>query len=505
MDIATRITELRRTLGQAYDMKAAVELLHWDQEVNLAPKGFPTRALQLATLSAMAHRHFTSEALGRQLEELQAQHEHLAPDDAKLVSEAAYDYGRNRKLPEQFVQDFAEAQSNAFHAWKTAREKADFSLFAKHLEKLLDFVRRKAEYFGYEATPYDALLEEYERGLKTRALKDVFGELAPKQRALVARIQNTTQLHDHSWTEQEWNTDAQWKFTLKVLRDIGYDFEAGRQDLAVHPFTITIGPHDVRVTTRLHPQELFSALTGSIHEGGHALYDQGFLEEDARTPLAEGISLGIHESQSRLWENMVGRSLPFWQHYIEAFKDAHPGQLNNISAEQVFRAINQVEPSFIRVEADECTYNLHIILRFELELALVEGDLKPAELPEAWNAKMQQYLGLTPPNDALGCLQDVHWSHGSFGYFPTYALGNLYAAQFMEQIEQDLPELWTQVGQGDFAPLLGWLRQHIHRVGRRKTAPELIESITGRPPESAPFLRYLERKYAALYAIGPTT
>ncbi|MBI2432978.1 MAG: carboxypeptidase M32 [Candidatus Hydrogenedentes bacterium] len=424
----------------------------------------------------------------------------MTPDDAKLVSETLYDYERATKLPERFVETLAEEQSKAYEAWVRARKASDFNTFKPHLETLLGLLRQKAEYFGYEGSPYNALLEEYERGMTTEQLDQVFGELREAQSALVAQIMQAPQ-PDTAWTEGDWDVDAQWALTLDVLRDIGYDFDAGRQDRSVHPFTANFDIYDVRVTTRLNPRELFSALTGSVHEGGHALYEQGFLEKDRRTPLAQGISLGIHESQSRMWENMIGRSQAFWEHYTPRLQAAHAGKLEGITPRQVYQAVNQVAPSLIRVEADECTYNLHIILRYELERALIEGDLAVVDVPAAWNAKMKQYLGLEAPNDAQGCLQDIHWSHASMGYFPTYALGNLYAAQFFEVILRDLPDLWEQIRRGEFSGLLAWLRSHIHECGRRKTAVELIGSITGGAPSAQPFLRYLQRKYGELYRL----
>ncbi len=491
---------LKERLAEVCDINSAISLLHWDQEVNMPPKAAPGRGQQLATLSGIAHNRFTDPAVGDLLRELQEQE--LTGDEAKLISEAAYDYGRATKLPESFVHELAIAQSKAFAAWTDARKNSKFATFQPHLESLLELVRRKADYFGYEDSPYNALLSEYERGLSTEKLKSIFGDLGPRQGALVDRIVNAPNQPDLGWLDQEWNPDTQWALSLDVLRDMGYDFDAGRQDKSVHPFSINFDTKDVRVTTRINPRELFSGLMGSVHEGGHALYEQGFLDSDRRTVLAQAISLGIHESQSLLWENVIAHSLPFWNRYAHRLEAAYPGQLDGRTPEDFHRAVNHVTPSLIRVEADECTYNLHVILRFEIELALVEGDLKVADVPEAWNAKMKQYLGLDVPNDALGCLQDIHWSHGSLGYFPTYALGNLYGAQLFEAIEAALPDLWTQVEAGDFAPLLGWLRKNVHEVGRRKTAVELIKDVTGKEPDADAFMRHLERRYLPLYGLS---
>lgn len=495
-----QLESFREALGQVVDLNAAIALLHWDLEVNMPPKGAPARGQQLATLSALAHRQFTVPEFGDQLAQLSDASD-LTPDEAKLVEETRYDYDRATRLPEAFVQKFVEEQSKAYQAWIAARENSDFKTFEPHLKIIIDLLRQKADLMGYEGSPYNALLEDYERGMTAEQLQPIFEDLAAKQSALVDRIVNAPDQPDTAWMDRDWDTQAQWDFTLQVLKDMGYDFEAGRQDKSIHPFTTNFDLYDVRVTTRVHPSELFSALTGSIHEGGHALYEQGFRAEDQRTTLAQAPSLGVHESQSRMWENMIGRSLPFWEHYAPTIRKQFPGQLDNVTPDQFYRAINVVEPSFIRVEADECTYNLHIILRFEIEVALIEGSLSVSDIPEMWNAKMKQYLGIDVTDDAKGCLQDIHWSHGSVGYFPTYALGNLYAAQLFETIGDAIPDLWDRVGQGDFAPLLAWLRENVHQHGRRKTATEIVRDATGNEPTSQPYLDYLEKKYGALYRL----
>jgi len=328
----------------------------------------------------------------------------------------------------------------------------------------------------------------------------LFETLAKRQRELVARIA-AQPAPEFPWLKQAWDEGKQWAFTERVLADMGYDFKAGRQDKSVHPFSISFDVFDARVTTRVDVNDLFSALTGSMHEGGHALYEQGFREEDRRTLLAEGISLGIHESQSRMWENMIGRSRAFWDRYAPLLCETYGEQLRGVTPADIYRAINVVQPSLIRVEADECTYNLHVVLRFEIERALIEGDLDVDGIPSAWNAKVKDYLGLDVPDDAHGCLQDVHWSHGAMGYFPTYALGNVYAGQLLEAIERDVPSLWSDVGEGRFSPLLDWLREHVHRIGRRKSAVQCIADATGSAPGPEPYLGYLTRKYEALY--GP--
>lgn len=481
------------------NLRAAAAVLEWDQEVNMPPAGGPARGRQLATLNAHAHALFTAPVTADLLHAAQDARAGLNPHQCALLDEIAYDHGRAVRIPEAFVRRFAEARTAAYQAWLLARRRSDFGMFLPHLETLTGLCREKAEYLGYADTPYDALLEDYERGMTTAQLKPVFELLAARQSDLAARIGILAPMEEPRWLHHSWDTGRQWEFTEHVLRDMGFDFNAGRQDRSAHPFTTNFSIHDVRITTRLSEDDFFSALFGSIHEGGHALYEQGYLEADEGTVLASSPSLGMHESQSRLWENIIGRSLPFWTHYMPVLRRLYPGLLDQVTEEDMFRAANRVSPSLVRVEADECTYNLHVILRFELETALIEGSLSAADVPGAWKEMMRQYLGLEVPNDALGCLQDIHWSHGSFGYFPTYALGNLYSAQLLAAMQRDLPGLWDQVGRGEFGECLGWLRKHVHGIGRRKTAGEIIRDVTGASPGPDAFLDYLESKYASIY------
>ena len=492
---------LRERLGQVHDLHAAINVLQWDMEVNMPPKAGPGRGHHIATLSALAHRLFTEEAVGAMLNAIDTSNG-LTEDERHLLRETRYDYEQQRRVPEEFVQAFAEEQSRAYEAWVEARNTSDYNLFRPHLERLVEMLRRRADFLGYEGSPYNALLNEYERGMTVEQLDDLFGGLAKQQSTLVARIVESGRQPDTAWLDREWDVDGQWAFTLRVLDEIGYDFAAGRQDRSIHPFTTTFDLFDVRVTTRLDSRDLFSSLTSSLHEGGHALYEQGFRIEDQRSPLAHAPSLGIHESQSRMWENLIGRSLPFWRHYTHRLREYFPEALKDVTPEMMHAAINVVRPSFIRVEADECTYNLHIILRYELERALIEGNLKVSELPDAWNEKVQRYLSLDVPDDAEGCLQDIHWSHGDMGYFPTYALGNLYASQLFDKIVEDVPDLWTHVEQGHFDPLVAWLREHVHVHGRRKLTTQIVEDATGMAPTPEPYLTYLTTKYEGLYGLS---
>ena len=493
------LKQLTDAYGKVVDVNMILSLMHWDLEVYMPPKGGDARGQQLATLSGISHQLMTDPAMGDYLSSLDGAS--LDADGAATVREIQHDYELSTKLPESYVTTFAEVQNKAFQAWVTAREASDFKQFQPHLESLVDLLKQKADLLGYEGSPYNALIDEYERGMTAEEIKPIFADLAERQSVLVDKIMQSPNQPEMDWVDQTWDEQKQWDFTMEVLGDIGYDFDAGRQDKSIHPFTTNFDVNDVRITTRVHERELFSALTGSIHEGGHALYEQGFLASDQRSVLGQAASLGVHESQSRMYENMIGRSLAFWNHYAPKIKRLYGSQLDGVGPNELYRAINAVQPSLIRVEADECTYNLHVILRFEIELALIEGDLKVADIPEMWNAKMKQYLGLDVPNDAEGCLQDIHWSHGSMGYFPTYSLGNLYAAQLFEKIEDDLPGLWDDVEQGSFSGLLSWLRTNVHEVGRRKVAKDIVRDATGKEPSAEPYMHYLEGKYGALYGL----
>ncbi len=500
--LSTKLDELRTRLEEIYDLKGITCLLEWDMEVLMPPKGAEARGRQMSTLAAIAHRRATDPALGTLLDEL-SDDDSLLPDDKLMVAEAQHDFRRATCLPEAFVREQTEAHSNGYSTWTEARRANDFAAFKPALERNVELARRAADYFGYEQSPYDALLDHYERGMTAARLRALFGPLATSLKDLVARIASSPSKPDVSWLDgTTWNLPAQEKFSHRVLKDMGYDFDAGRLDVAPHPFCTNFDLADVRITSRYFEDMPFSSLQSAMHEGGHALYEQGFDPDYRGTPISDAPSLGIHECNSRMWENMIGRSLPFWRHYIGVFREHFPGQADAITADQAYAAVNQVAPSLIRVEADECTYNLHVIIRFEIECDLIEGRLAVGDLPDAWNAKYKEYLGIDVPNDANGCMQDVHWSAGLLGYFPTYTLGNLYAAQIFEKILADMPDLWANVESGKLLGLREWLREHIHLVGRRKMAPEIVETITGKAPDSAAFLRYLETKFGALYSLN---
>ncbi len=474
-------------------------LLEWDQDTYMPPRGAETRAAQLALMTGVAHERLVDDDFRAALEAVEQERDE-APIVATNVREARRVFDRAAKLPTRLVQDIARATTLARADWAKARVDKNFTLFAPHLKKLLDLKREVAEKIGFKTDPYDALMDEFEPGTRSSDVQQVFDELRPELTSLVAELRDAPRRPDTPVLRRHCPRDAQDKFSRTLAAAIGYDFERGRIDPATHPFCLGLSPNDVRITTRYNEHFVPMSIFGTIHETGHALYEQGLPFEHAHTPAGEFISLGIHESQSRLWENMVGRNRAFWEHFFPQLT-ARFTELANVSLDDWHFAVNSVQPSYIRVEADEVTYNLHIMLRFDLERQMIAGELAVDDVPAAWNAAFEQSLGLTPPNDAQGCLQDVHWSIGIFGYFPTYALGNLYAAQLFTAARHALPELDDQFCRGEFAPLLDWLRINIHRHGKRFRAPELIERVTGTALTHEPFMQYLKNKYGPLYGI----
>jgi carboxypeptidase Taq len=499
-----KLRHLRQLVGTVFDLHAAAKVLSWDQQTYMPPGGAQVRASQLATLSQLAHEKFTSDEFGAALEAARSAVQELDPDsdDARLVRWLDREYDKQRKVPFEWVGAFHHTTSLADQAWKAARAASDFLQFKPHLEKIVKLRREYAEFFAPYEHVYDPQLDNFERGMSTAEVKAVFEALRPKQVRLVGAITERADSVDDSVLHQPFDVGKQWAFGLEVIKAFGYDFDRGRQDQSAHPFTTLFSIGDVRITTRMDPNYLGSGLFSTLHEAGHGLYFQGVSSSLDRTQLTEGASHGIHESQSRLWENLVGRSRSFWRAYYPRLQETFPAQLGDVELETFYRAINKVEPSLIRVEADEATYNLHIMLRFELEIALMEGTLTVADLPAAWNSKMEEYLGLTPPDDASGVLQDIHWSDGSFGYFPSYAIGNLVASQLWEKIEADIPDLDRQLERGAFGDLLSWLRDNIHQHGAKFEPVELVERATGQALTPEPYLRYLQEKLGEIYALA---
>jgi carboxypeptidase Taq len=381
-----------------------------------------------------------------------------------------------------------------------ARAQSDFSIFQPHLERVVELAHKYMSFFPPADHPYDTLLDDYERGMKTAEVKVIFDGLRPQQVELIRAITSARQVKD-AFLFKKFNERKLMGFGEDVITKFGYDWSRGRQDKAPHPFETTFSMNDVRITTRYEPDNPMAMLFSTMHEAGHAMYEQGVDPSYERTPLAGGTSLAVHESQSRMWENLVGRSLPFWEHFYPAFKKSFASQLEGVSLKSFYKAINKVEPSLIRVNADEATYNLHIMLRLEIEIGMMEGTIAVRDLPDIWNTKMQEYLGIIPPDDARGVLQDIHWSGGSIGYFSTYALGNLISAQLWEKINQDIPDLDDQIRAGNFAQLLDWLRKNIHRYGQKYEPQKLVEKVTGSRIKPEPYVRYLTKKYSEIYGL----
>ena len=502
MDFEKKYNELKEILGEVADLNAVGSLLGWDQQTYMPRGGAEVRGYQLATIGKIAHQKFTSEQVGKLLEELKPAMAGMDPDsdERRLVKVTTRLYEKEVKVPTEWVMEFAQVTTAAQEAWGVARTENDFPKFQPHLERIVDLRRRYAEIFAPYDHLYDPLLDDFEPGLKTADVKAIFRALRPLQVELIKAIKERPQV-DNSFLHQHFDEQKQWDFGVEVITKLGFDWNRGRQDKSLHPFTTGFGIDDVRITTRVNPNSLNMALFGSMHETGHALYDLGSDHSYERTPLAGGASLAVHESQSRMWENLVGRSLPFWEYFYPRLQEFFPSQLGNVSLETFYNGINRVEPSLIRVEADEATYNLHIMLRLEIEIALMEGTLAVKDLPEAWNNRVQEYLGLTPPDNAQGVLQDIHWSFGMIGYFSTYALGNLISAQLWERINQDIPNLTDQFRQGKFDALLGWLVQNIHRYGSKYEPQELVQRVTGSKIDPALYMRYLKEKFGKVYGL----
>ncbi|MEA1996345.1 MAG: carboxypeptidase M32 [Gemmatimonadota bacterium] len=484
-------------------VESCSSLLQWDQETSMPAQGTAHRAEQLAALAKLAHEKITDPVLG---DLLAACEESRLIDDplsveAVNIREIRRSYDLQTRLPARLVQELARTTALAHDAWVQARENSEFELFRPWLEKIMALKREQAEALGYESSPYDALIDEYEPGEKEARLESLFSELRKGLVPLLEKIMGSGREPDTSFLRREFSISRQQVFGEMAAAAIGFDFRSGRLDEVVHPFCMGIGPGDTRITTRYDSRDFVQAFFGILHEAGHGIYEQGLEPEHYGAPMGAIVSLGIHESQSRLWENFIGRSRPFWEHFLPRARGVFHEALREVGLESFLKAVNTVQPSFIRVEADEVTYNLHVILRFELESALLSGDLPPNEVPGAWNEGMEKLLGIKVPDDSLGCLQDVHWSAGLVGYFPTYCLGNLYAAQLYAQARKDIPDLDTQAAAGSFSDLLDWLRKNIHTQGKRYRAGKLIEKVTGGSLSTGPLLEYMNDKYGELYGL----
>ncbi len=497
-----KLQQLKSILNEVFDLTGAAYLMDWDQQTYMPAGAAALRGYQMGTLQSLAHARFASDEVGRLLEDLAPYAAQLDPDsdDARLIRVAGRGYQKKTRVPAQMMAEKAQLNSIAYSVWVEARAENNFAKFLPYMERVVDWRRRYAQLFAPYDHIYDPLLDDYEPGMKTADVKSIFAALRPQQVALIQAITKRPQVED-AFLYQPYDTQKQWDFGVDIISRFGYDWNRGRQDITVHPFTQGIGIDDVRITTRILPDYVGSALFSTMHEAGHALYEMGVDHALDRTVLASITSLGMHESQSRLWENLVGRSRDFWLFAYPRLQAAFPAQLGNVGLEQFYKGINKVAPSYIRVEADEATYNLHIMLRLQIEIALMEGTIQVKDLPQVWNEMMFDYLGLTPPTDSEGVLQDVHWSSVMMGYFATYAIGNLISVQLWETINRAIPDLPEQIRRGEFTALLGWLGENIHRHGNKFETQELVQRVTGSKIDPAPYMRYLQTKYGYIYGL----
>lgn len=501
MSPEVRLRALRSKLAEIHHLAAAAALMAWDQETYMPTAGIAGRAAVLKTLSGLCHDLLVAPEVGDLLAGLAAAGDQLDAADQALVREVRRDRDRAVRVPGDLVRALAEARALAQPAWQRARRERCYAIFAPHLRTLLALRTEEAGALSDSSRPYDALLDEFEPGASQASLDPLFERLVDELTPLLRAVGASPVHLDTAPIRRCLPPEAQREFGLVVAAAMGFDLEAGRLDPAAHPFCTGIHSGDVRLTWRHQEDDLRPALFGIIHEAGHGLYEQGLPRDHAGTPLGEACSLGVHESQSRLWENLVARSLPFWTAFLPRLTRAYPGPFDGSAAGEIFRAVNEVRPSLIRVEADELTYNLHVALRYGLEKELLSGGLGIDDLPAAWNDRMEELLGLRPPHDGDGVLQDIHWSMGAFGYFPTYTLGNLYAAQLYDAALAEIGPAEEWLAKGELTVLTTWLRDRIHRHGRRYPPAELIRLATGNAPSPEPFLRYARAKFGALYAL----
>jgi len=505
MTIDADFAELKHRLKTIADLHDAEKVLVWDQATYMPRGGAEARGRLLALLSSLAHERLTDPAIGRLLDAVTtwAEAQGAESDEAALARAARRDYERATRVPSAFVHKAAEHAAATYNAWQRARPANDFAAVRPLLETTVALSREYAGFHPARGHPCDPLIDLAEEGMTVGAVRALFDELRPHLAALLKAIQ-ARPAADDGCLSGDFSEAAQRAFAEGVVRAFGYDFDRGRNDKTAHPFMIKLGRGDIRITTRYRGDSLPDGLFSTLHEAGHAMYEQGIDERLDGTPLYQGTTWGVHESQSRLWENLVGRSLAFWQRWYAPLKAAFPGPLGGVDLTAFHRAINKVEPSLIRTDADEVTYNLHVMLRFDLELAMLDGTLKVADLPEAWRARMQSDLGIAPADDRDGALQDMHW-YTSFvgGQFQSYTLGNIMSAQFFAAARRDLGDVDAQMAAGEFAPLRGWLTERIYRHGRKFTAEEIVRRATGQPLSIAPYVSYLNAKYGALYGLEP--
>jgi carboxypeptidase Taq len=499
----TKYDELVGRFAEVTDLVGAAMVLAWDHRTMMPRNGAAARAEQLGTITKVAHTMATAPEIGALLDELEPWAEELDYDstEASLVRVARRDYNKAVRVPAELRAEMSRAGAMATPVWQEARNASDWAMFQPHLERAIELKRQYIECFEPADEDYDILLDDFEPGMKTAEVRAVFDELKSGLVPLIAEIADRNGAVDDTFLTGDYSIDVQKRVEGEILAAFGFTADSWRLDETVHPFASRSGPDDIRLTTKHLPDSL-SSIFSSMHEFGHGIYEYGVDRALARTPLQRGTSLSMHESQSRMWENLVGRSRPFWQHYFGLLQDAFPTQLASVDAEAFYRAANRVKPSLIRIEADEATYNMHVILRFELEQEMITGRLAVADVPAAWDAKMVDYLGVEVPDVADGALQDTHWANGAIGYFSTYALGNVASAQLWERLSQDIPDVYEQIGRGDFVALRGWLRESVHRHGRKYMPKELMERVTGSGLDPQPLLGYLRGKLGEIYGLA---
>ena len=495
-------------LSKSISLMGSIQsLLDWDQETYMPQEGIEIRSQQIEILASLVHRQKTSKGFAKALAALidletgEIVDDRLDAAQIAALKEWRRDYMRAIKLPNAFVKQFAKVTSSASHEWKAAKEHNDFKAFAPHLEKVISLSRKKADILGFKEHPYDALLDLYEPEMKTSVLTPLFSKLKLSLTQLLKEI-SVKPAFKEDFLYRYCSKYKQLDFAHKILHKMGFSPSTSRLDTAVHPFCTGLHPKDTRMTTRIHPESVMSNIGAVLHEGGHGLYNMNLPIEHYGSPLCEPVSLGIDESQSRLWETLIGQSAPFWQHFFPLLQEEFPEQFGSVLFDEFYHAINLVKPGFIRIDADEVTYNLHVVVRFELEKALIEGSLKVKDLPDAWNDKMREYLGVSPQLDSQGCLQDIHWSLGYIGYFPTYTLGNLYSVQFLNAFEKAHPNWREAVAQGSLDCLRNWLKENIHKLGRQYTPEALCQKVTGQPLTEEAYVAYLTKKYRSLYHLS---
>ncbi|WP_018922379.1 carboxypeptidase M32 [Salsuginibacillus kocurii] len=497
-DVKQTEQQFRQLMQQMDAYNQAIGLMNWDLRTKAPKKGAEQRSNALGTLSTEVFKIQTSDEMKAYIDEI-LESDDVSPISKRSAEELNKNYMKMKKIPEEEYKEYEILASQTESVWAEAKENGDFSSFQPYLEKIIDFKKRFLGYWGYEGHPYNTLLDDYEPGMTVDTLDNVFTELRDGLTPLVEGVMHSDNKPETDFLFTTFPKANQEAFSLDVLNSMQYDFEAGRLDETVHPFALNLNPYDVRVTTKYDESDFRTAVFGTIHEGGHALYEQNISEELLGTVLCGGTSMGIHESQSLFWENFVGRHYGFWENHYDKLKRQANGQFDSIPLNTFYKAINEAKPSLIRIEADEMTYSLHVILRYELEKAIISGDLQVQDLPSAWNEKMKEYLGVEPPHDGVGVLQDVHWAFGAFGYFPSYALGYIYAAQFKNAMVKDLPQFDDYVQAGNLAPIKEWLTKHIHQHGSMKKPVDILQDVTGEGTNPKPLLAYLSSKYKELY------